>query len=45
MHTEVSVWESGAGRITVPGHPSDDLNPNTLKSFMIQAGLQEERKS
>ena len=32
------------GRVTVPGHPSHDLNPNTLKSVMIQAGLQEERK-
>ena len=32
------------GRVTVPGHPSDDMNPNTLKSVMIQAGLQGKKK-
>lgn len=27
------------GRVTVPGHPSDDVHPDTLKSVLIQAGL------
>jgi predicted RNA binding protein YcfA (HicA-like mRNA interferase family) len=27
------------GRVTVAGHPSDDLHPKTLKSIMTQAGL------
>ncbi|MCC6586286.1 MAG: type II toxin-antitoxin system HicA family toxin [Bryobacterales bacterium] len=27
------------GRVTIPGHPGDDLNPDTLKSILIQAGL------
>jgi predicted RNA binding protein YcfA (HicA-like mRNA interferase family) len=27
------------GRVTVSGHPSDDLHPKTLKSILIQAGL------
>jgi len=27
------------GRVTVPGHPSDDLAPGTLNSVMKQAGL------
>jgi predicted RNA binding protein YcfA (HicA-like mRNA interferase family) len=32
------------GRVTVPGHPSEDMNPNTQKSVMIQAGLQPEKR-
>jgi predicted RNA binding protein YcfA (HicA-like mRNA interferase family) len=27
------------GRVTVPGKPSDDLAPGTLKSILKQAGL------
>ena len=27
------------GRVTVPGHPGDDLHPGTLKSVLLQAGL------
>jgi len=28
-----------AGRVTVPGKPSDDLAPGTLSSILKQAGL------
>ncbi len=27
------------GRVTLPGHPSDDLPPGTLNSVLKQAGL------
>ena len=27
------------GRVTVSGHPSDDIHPKTLKSILTQAGL------
>ena len=27
------------GRVTVPGHPGDDMHPGTLKSVLAQAGL------
>lgn len=27
------------GRVTVPGHPGDDVHPDTLSSVLIQAGL------
>lgn len=27
------------GRVTIPGHMSDDLNPKTLNSIKKQAGL------
>jgi predicted RNA binding protein YcfA (HicA-like mRNA interferase family) len=27
------------GRVTVSGHPSDDVHPKTLKSMLGQAGL------
>jgi predicted RNA binding protein YcfA (HicA-like mRNA interferase family) len=27
------------GRGTVPGHPGDDVYPDTLKSILVQAGL------
>jgi predicted RNA binding protein YcfA (HicA-like mRNA interferase family)/predicted RNase H-like HicB family nuclease len=30
-----------SGRVTVPGKPSDDLHPATLKSILRQAGLAE----
>jgi len=30
---------SKAGRVTVPGKPSDDLAPATLNSILKQAGL------
>lgn len=30
---------SRAGRVTVPGRPSDDLAPGTLNSILKQAGL------
>jgi len=28
------------GRVTIPGHPGDDVHADTLKSVLIQAGLQ-----
>jgi predicted RNA binding protein YcfA (HicA-like mRNA interferase family) len=28
-----------AGRVTVAGHPNDDLHPKTLKSILTQAGV------
>ena len=28
-----------SGRVTVPGHPGDDLHPATLKSVLKQAEL------
>ncbi|MBN1404361.1 MAG: type II toxin-antitoxin system HicA family toxin [Opitutales bacterium] len=27
------------GRVTIPGHPGDDLNPKTCASILKQAGL------
>jgi predicted RNA binding protein YcfA (HicA-like mRNA interferase family) len=30
------------GRVTVAGHPGDDLAPGTLKSILVQAGLKEQ---
>ena len=30
-----------AGRVTVAGHPSDDLAPGTYNSILKQAGLKE----
>ncbi|MBK6727510.1 MAG: type II toxin-antitoxin system HicA family toxin [Xanthomonadales bacterium] len=30
---------SKAGRVTIPGKPSDDLAPGTLSSVLKQAGL------
>lgn len=27
------------GRVTIPGHPSDDIHVGTLKSVLSQAGL------
>ncbi|HZT59503.1 MAG TPA: type II toxin-antitoxin system HicA family toxin [Pyrinomonadaceae bacterium] len=27
------------GRVTVSGHPRDDIHPKTLKSILMQAGL------
>ncbi len=32
-----------AGRVTVPGKPSDDLASGTLNSVLKQAGLKEQR--
>ena len=32
---------SKTGRVTVAGHPGDDLAPGTLKSILVQAGLKE----
>jgi len=29
------------GRVTIPGHPGDDLHVGTLKSILVQAGLKE----
>jgi len=31
-----------AGRVTVPGKPSNDLAPGTLNSILKQAGLKKE---
>lgn len=28
-----------SGRVTVSGHPSEDVHPKTLKSILIQADL------
>jgi predicted RNA binding protein YcfA (HicA-like mRNA interferase family) len=28
------------GKVTVPGHPGEEVRPNTLKSILKQAGLQ-----
>jgi len=30
---------SKPGRVTVPGHPNDDLTPGTYNSILKQAGL------
>ena len=30
-----------SGRVTVAGHPSDDVHPKTLKSILTQAGLKQ----
>jgi predicted RNA binding protein YcfA (HicA-like mRNA interferase family) len=27
------------GRVTIAGHPSDDVHPKTLQSMLTQAGL------
>ncbi len=27
------------GLVTIPGHPSDDVHPDTLKSVLLQADL------
>ncbi|NWF83062.1 MAG: type II toxin-antitoxin system HicA family toxin [Bryobacteraceae bacterium] len=27
------------GRVTIPGHPGDDVHPETLKSVLTQSGL------
>lgn len=32
------------GRVTVSGHPSDDIHPKTLKSILTQAGLKDLRR-
>jgi predicted RNA binding protein YcfA (HicA-like mRNA interferase family) len=29
------------GKVTVPGHPTDEIAPGTLKSIRRQAGLKE----
>ena len=29
-----------SGKVTVPGHPSDEVTPGTLKSILRQADLQ-----
>jgi len=31
------------GRVTIAGHPSDDVAPGTLNSILRQSGLKEER--
>jgi predicted RNA binding protein YcfA (HicA-like mRNA interferase family) len=31
------------GRVTIAGHPGDDLAPGTLNSVFKQAGLKEEK--
>lgn len=30
-----------SGRVTVAGHPNDDIAPGTLKSILRQAGLKD----
>jgi predicted RNA binding protein YcfA (HicA-like mRNA interferase family) len=34
------VHPTKPGRVTVAGHPADDLHPKTLRSIIRQAGLQ-----
>ena len=34
---------SKPGRVTLPGHPNDDLPPGTLNSVLKQAGLKEKK--
>jgi predicted RNA binding protein YcfA (HicA-like mRNA interferase family) len=34
---------SKAGKVTVPGHASDDLAPKTRKSILKQAGLEKKK--
>ncbi len=34
-----SKQPSKPGRVTVPGHPGDDMHPGALKSVLVQAGL------
>ncbi|HEX7176127.1 MAG TPA: type II toxin-antitoxin system HicA family toxin [Pyrinomonadaceae bacterium] len=29
------------GRVTISGHPRDDIHPKTLKSILTQAGIKE----
>jgi predicted RNA binding protein YcfA (HicA-like mRNA interferase family) len=36
-HQYKHPWKPG--RVTVPGHPGDDLHPGTLKSIFTQAAL------
>lgn len=31
---------SKPGRVTVSGHPSEDIHPKTVKSILTQAGLE-----
>ena len=31
--------QSKKGRVTIAGHPSDDVHPKTLNSILKQAGL------
>jgi predicted RNA binding protein YcfA (HicA-like mRNA interferase family) len=31
--------QTKTGRVTIAGHPSDDVHPKTLKSILMQAGL------
>ena len=33
--------DSKPGKVTVPGHPRDDLNPDTLQSIKKQAGWED----
>ena len=33
-----------AGRVTIAGHPNDDIGPGTLNSVLKQAGLKEGRR-
>jgi len=35
--------QSKQGRVTIAGHPNDDLSPGTLNSILKQAKLKEER--
>jgi predicted RNA binding protein YcfA (HicA-like mRNA interferase family) len=35
------VYRLKTGKVTVSGHPRDDIHPKTLKSMLRQAGLEE----
>lgn len=34
---------SKPGLVTIAGHPSDEIHPKTLRSVMIQAGLEKQK--
>ncbi|WP_414649374.1 type II toxin-antitoxin system HicA family toxin [Edaphobacter sp.] len=33
------LHEEKPGKVTIPGHPSDEVHPKTLRSILKQAGL------
>ncbi|TFH42060.1 MAG: addiction module toxin, HicA family [ANME-2 cluster archaeon] len=35
------MYHSKPGRVTIAGHPNDDLAPSTLNSILKQAKLEE----
>ena len=39
-HRQFKHWAK-PGRVTVAGHPGDDVRPGTLKGVLTQAGLKD----